>query len=146
MLDGFIIQNGLADDRVNFEDTPTSVGARWLHISNRPSDVSAPIIKNCIFKNNEANKGGGIYIAPKNNSTLTPRILNTKFEGNQGGAIWVEIGSFDSSFCHISLLNTKFSGHTQGAYKARANNRGTIKTTIINSEFTGNQLAISNGS
>ncbi|WP_374760241.1 choice-of-anchor Q domain-containing protein [Dyadobacter pollutisoli] len=112
ILDGFAIQDGRADGTGNsLISTPynTEVGKNtgaglWL------ADAS-PVINQCVFTNNKAASGGGMYIE---GSDAKPAVRNCVFSQNQaslsGGGVYNVGGDF-------SISNTIFTGNS-------ATNRG----------------------
>ncbi|NIO16688.1 MAG: hypothetical protein GTN70_06780 [Deltaproteobacteria bacterium] len=127
-LDGFTIQRGNANG-----SNPDDRGGGMLNIGSTPSlgGYVSPIVENCIFKENNASYGGGIYnywsLATIANSTLT---LNSAL---QGGGMYNGFNSNATiSECHF-LENSADDG---GGILIDSSN-----PTITNSVFTKNSAS-----
>ncbi|MBW1914155.1 MAG: right-handed parallel beta-helix repeat-containing protein [Deltaproteobacteria bacterium] len=107
----------------------------------------APTIKNCIFKNNEAGKGGAMYNMSsrqgrmggpggQNVSDPTPTLINCTFINNyargRGGAIGNDLGT-DPTFIGCTFLDNRCDGKGGAIY-----NDFRCSPTIINCVFAGN--------
>lgn len=123
LLQGFTIEGGNSSD---------SGGA----IVSYSSD---PFIKDCIFRNNRANKGGAI----NSRGDSTPFIVACSFIGNEadldGGAILNEDNSY------LSIFNCLFSGNKAGDEGGALYLRESSWIEIVNSTFNGNQAATFGG-
>ena len=122
-LDGFKIQNGLADEG--------AMGARGggVFIAN----CSGLVVANCTFLNNSSNySGGGIYIF----SSSAVKIENCLFAGNRSG-LGGAIDSYNSdivvSFCQFNNNLANLGGKEGGAIRAYLKS-----VQIISCIFTGN--------
>ncbi len=101
ILDGFIIEDGYANDEPGLNDR---VGGGMYNMRASPSII------NCTFRNNSALAGGAIF----NNSYASPVIMNCIFHSNSatlGGAI----GNTDNSspyieFCTVANNNAPSGG------------------------------------
>ncbi len=89
VLDGFTIRGGFGGEDAG-EDPEREGGGLYL------KNAGTPRIANCIFKDNTARKGGGMYV-----ETSTPTIRSCNFEGNLGGP---------------SIENVLFNGAGGGLY------------------------------
>lgn len=82
LLDGFTVTAGVA----NFEDfsfTSTfQLGGGMLLDTNDALPFSNPIIQNCIFIENSALRGGGLYINSSENHRAYPQIKHCEFRNN----------------------------------------------------------------
>ncbi|WP_418509689.1 FG-GAP-like repeat-containing protein [Corallibacter sp.] len=133
-LDGFIIENGYADD--DSDNTQVAIGRTGAGIYIRNAENIN--INNCIFKNNIAygngiDNGVGGAIINFGNSATTTTITNSLFFDNiataGGGAISAESGNLTTVNCTIAN-NT--ASHGGGIHTFAGN------VTATNSIFTNN--------
>lgn len=151
ILDGFTIQNGLADGSGTNEN-------RGGGIFN---DNASPTIQNCIVENNAGDQGGGMYNATSStiirdvdfiknssnfggavyNNDASTTFVNCQFMENsspQGGAIY-NTGTNPNSFTNCIIAGNLATQEGGGIY-----NIGT-PLTLINSTVTGNNATIEGG-
>ncbi len=123
VLDGFIIENGFANN------TLKGVGINLV--------MSSPQIKNCVFRNNSSYNTalGGSSIACQNNSN--PTILNCFFVNNLD-LIFSTI--FSKLNCQPKLINCVFAANN-GRFVLYANQSNVV---VTNCTFFNNQIGISN--
>lgn len=133
-LDGFIIENGYADD--DSDNSQVAIGRAGAGIYIRNAENIN--INNCIFKNNTAygngiNNGVGGAIINFGNSSTTTTISNSLFFDNiataGGGAISAESGSLATINCTIA---NNIASHGGGIHIFAGN------VTATNSIFTNN--------
>ncbi|GAB3702510.1 hypothetical protein GCM10027592_32000 [Spirosoma flavus] len=129
VLDGFIIRDGNAN---NFGVSFGLYGGGILNVAVNPDgsippQANSPTLRNCIFQNNSASYGGGIYNY-KSNSTLT----NCSFQNNSGtygGGIYNESSN-------VTLTNCSFQNNSATTGSGVMNANGT--TSVINCVLFGN--------
>lgn len=114
ILDGFIIQNGDAED-----------GGGILFMNGATATIS-----NCFIRNNKAtNKGGGLYLTSPGCGHESPVFMNVEISGNtasKGGAIFNKGSNF-------LALNTTIGGNAANEAAGLYNDGGIpdIRNTII---------------
>ncbi len=93
-LDGVTVTAGYADVTVNNVSTSDkSRSGGGIYILGEEDMETAPMIRNCLIKNNQAlANGGGVYcFSPHSGGRIRSRIYHNKFEANysyfRGGAI-----------------------------------------------------------
>ena len=82
VLDGFTITNGNANSR----SFPNSEGGGWYSIGSGSGNVSNPTIRNCIFENNLAYYGAGIYADATSDGVVNLSLVNCLFRNNLASA------------------------------------------------------------
>jgi len=120
LLDGFTVTDGNANGDNEFF---TDAGGGIYNAS------VSPTISNCLIKDNEAAKGGGVF----NRLNASPKLTNCVFYGNfatQGGAIY---NVFNGS---PIITNCTFSGNSASFARSIANWSSSFPT-ITNSIFWG---------
>jgi len=144
VVDGVIFDGGNANDG-NSIHTAHKKGGGWYNRSITSGTVSNPIIRNCIFRNNYADKfAGALYNHAQTDAEASPVIINCLFENNssdeRGGAI---TNDGDSS---PKIIKTTFLYNNSSEGGAIYNNGhgNVVKPVIINSVFTGNHAPDSN--
>ena len=107
----------------------------------------APTIRNCVFLNNRAGKGGAMYNMVRKsagrapgmalNAEPAPMIINCKFinnkSGGRGGAVSNDLGTHPT-FIGCTFINNTCDGGKGGAIYNDFN----CSPTIMNSVFYGN--------
>ena len=165
ILDGFTITGGNA----NGDNWPDQDGGgirnnKWTEFG---STHTAPVIRNCIFRNNNSLLVGG---AMYNHEGASPVIENCTFAGNtanKGGAIYNYLGApvisnctfvgnltttvggavvIDSSAVTISdsVLDSNSSGQAGGAVFIRGSETPLIKNTVFINNTSINAGAVAN--
>jgi len=165
ILDGFTITGGNA----NGDNWPDQDGGgirnnKWTEFG---STHTAPVIRNCIFRNNNSLLVGG---AMYNHEGASPVIENCTFAGNtanKGGAIYNYLGApvisnctfvgnltttvggavvIDSSAVTISdsVLDSNSSGQAGGAVFIRGTETPLIKSTLFKNNTSLNAGAVAN--
>ena len=120
VIDGFTIQKGKGTNQG--DGSGHSFRGGGIYIQN-----ASPAIKNCTFKNNTAEQGGGIYIDAYN-STSSPQIINCLFannstqdlsspanEGFLGGAILIA-GDIANDSVNAQITNCTFISNSSNEY------------------------------
>jgi len=122
ILDGFIIENGFANN------TLKGAGINLV--------MSSPQIKNCVFRNNSSYNTalGGSSIACQNNSN--PIIRNCFFVNNLD---FVYSTIFSKQNCRLTLINCVFAANN-GRFVLYANQSNVV---VTNCTFFNNQIGIS---
>lgn len=122
VLDGFIIENGFANNTIQ------GVGINLV--------MSSPQIKNCVFRNNKSYNTtlGGSSIACQNNSN--PVIRNCFFVNNLD---FIYGTVFSKLNCRPTLINCVFAGN-DGRFVLYANQSNVVLT---NCTFFNNQIGVS---
>jgi len=122
VLDGFIIENGFANN------TLQGVGLNLV--------MSSPQIKNCVFRNNSSYNSalGGSSIACQNNSN--PVIRNCFFVNNLD---FIFSTIFSKLNCQPTLINCVFAAN-DGRFVLYANQSNVV---VTNCTFFNNQIGIS---
>lgn len=134
-LDGFIIENGLADGTVS------SFGAGVL-IEN-----VSPVINDCVIRNNEVDptlggSGGGVYVT---GNLASPVITNTLIQNNfargYGG------GAHVGGDAHARFEGCEVTGNTGGSNLVGGGIgvRGFAYVEIVDSTFSGNTAYFGGG-
>lgn len=119
VLNGFTITEGIANGTY-----PHNEGGGLYNNGGRP------VVANCIFLNNSAGDGGGVY----NNSTTLPRYINCAFLGNwavNGG------GMYNYRSKEVEVTNSIFSGN-EAQYGGGLEDWESLATTITNCTFSHN--------
>lgn len=144
VIDGVTIEQGNADDGSSIHTAHKKGGGLYIR-SITSGTIANPIIKNCIFIDNFADKfAGAIYNHAQTGSEASPTIVNCYFEHNvsyeRGGAI---TNDGDSS---LKIINSTFYNNSSAEGGAIFNNghNNTVLPTIINSTFTDNSTPHSN--
>ncbi len=110
ILDGFIIEKGVANDADASGDSPRNGGGLYL-IGNDDISESHPTIRNCTFQNNFALfNGGGVYIKSESGGRCSFEFENCKISNNSssqgGGVAIINAGiEFNSSFKNCEFSN-----------------------------------------
>ncbi len=128
-IDGFYITGGNANDWISPQGHPHRSGGGWYN--EVKNSTSAPIIRNCIFRDNNAIDGGAIYNnAYKAHNSLI--IINSQFIGNvaisDGGAIYNDCRLGGKS--NLVINNTVFQMN-------QGNNGGCIFNYSFNGQGKG---------
>ena len=145
VLDGFIIENGAA----TIITTTGQRGGAWLNVVSGAGNSSSPVIRNCIFQNNQAiTEGGAIYNSASNGGIAEMSFLGCQFISNQttssfgfGGAIFNGITT--NGIANMELINCSFISNTSnigGAIRniSRDGGTGAVALTVTNSLFYQN--------
>lgn len=112
VLDGLVIANGNATSSTNTTINGLSIsnsigGGLCIYENGNGSKIA---IRNCLFKDNNAVTGGGIYISASGN----PYFYNTHFllnhASNDGGALII------GNTCEPTFVNCTFMGNTAAYY------------------------------
>ncbi len=142
VIDGFIIAYGNAN-RPQKHGNPQSSGGGWFNDATDGVE-SSPTILNCLFLENRAFYGAGIYNHAGNGLCRT-RIENCQFEGNiarlDGAGIYNN-GSY--GICNAVVIHSQFS-ENQASYGAGILNtaeHGENLTSIENCRFIQNKSLV----
>jgi len=127
-IQGFTIRNGLGEVVENTAGIRASYGGGMLILSESPT------ITDCIFRNNFADFGGGIY-CQSFISTSRPILQNCTFEDNHA---FMSGGGLKVNFCAASLSGCVFSGN-------RAEEGGGGVSWVQTSGSTSNCVFVQNG-
>lgn len=145
-IDGFTIQNGKGSNQGDASGHSYRGGG--MYIQN-----ASPTIKNCTFKNNTAEQGGGIYIDAYNGSS-SPQIINCLFannstqdfsspatEGFLGAAILIA-GDIANDSVNAQITNCTFISNSSNGYGGAVCvdnlNSSNISAVITACTFSGN--------
>jgi len=144
VIDGFTIEEGNANDGASIYTAHKKGGGYYVR-SIAAGTISNPIVQNCIFSNNYADKfAGAIYNHSQSNSEASPNIINCLFENNEsderGGAITND-GNSSPKIINSSFIN---NNSTEGGAIYNNGHNNVVKPEIINSSFTGNFTPDSN--
>ena len=144
VVDGVTIEWGCANDDASIY-TAHKKGGGWYNRSITSGTISNPIIENCTFRFNYANKfAGALYNQAQSDSEASPTIINCLFEENfsdeRGGAITNDGDSSPKIINSTFLNNNSVEG---GAIYNNGHNND-VMMVIINSVFTGNSAPDSN--
>ncbi|MEL6924744.1 MAG: hypothetical protein AAFO94_11925, partial [Bacteroidota bacterium] len=156
ILDGFVISSGNAASGSDAFSPKASGGGIFIDASN--ANVSAPTIRNCTVRNNEALFGGAMFINGAFDGTASPTIDNCNFKdnyaSNDGAAIYNS--GFNSGtpgrggnptirYCRFTGNDTNASGGAifNGAFGGQTNPYY-LNCTFDNNFATGNGGAIYN--
>lgn len=118
ILDGFTISNGNADS-----STVTQGGGMYIK-------AGSPTINDCIFKNNEAYIGGGLYV--ENSSSMT--LSRCTFTGNSTSSSGKGIYLYNTSPTLIDCVINE----TEGWYTSTAFYNSSSSPTLTRCIFKGN--------
>lgn len=142
---GMLVQHGSPTiSNCTFDGNSTNAapgegGGLWLGHSTAGTctGLSAPTVTDCVFQNNAAREGGGIW-----STESDPTISNCTFTNNSGGggAIWFVKSDFEISGTRFES-NTICHGSTCGSYGGAIytlDSGTTTNSKIINCEFIGN--------
>jgi hypothetical protein len=121
VLDGFIIQDGLADDPAS----PNDRGAGLLLVN------ASPTLRNLLVTHNKAHCGGGLY-----GSAAGYRIESSTFLRNQAG---YGAGIYQTGASAPSLVDVAFYGNTATVSGGAVYNIDSAAPDISNALFVGNQ-------
>jgi len=116
LLDGFIIEHGMANDDGGGFDNPDRAGGGWHNKASNGSE-SSPTITDCIFRNNYASGfGGGMANIADYGATCTSLISNCVFENNicdnDGGGLYN--GGKVNGNCKPQIIDCIFDSNTAG--------------------------------
>ena len=142
-LDGFTIQDGLADNSEAPGPVPAVYGGGLYVVGGSPKIV------NCRFINNHALMGGGGLCVDGTNSAGFPTwVVNCSFFGNStfayssssGGGGMLVTGEFAQTPVHVALMNCLFDGNFAGGLGGGlyANASALYPLSVVNCTFTGN--------
>ncbi|MFN8304363.1 MAG: choice-of-anchor Q domain-containing protein [Saprospiraceae bacterium] len=97
VLDGFIIEGAYGIDPNGSIDNPDFFGGGITFRTTLPNTLLNPIIRNCIFRKNTADKGGAASFYLNAGGYVSPRIENCLFVDNNaktdGGGLYVRGGT-----------------------------------------------------
>ncbi len=132
ILDGFTIQNGLAA-----AFSPHDHGAGMFN-----GNLSNPVIRNCTFKNNSAQYGGGAIYIGGNSSTYVNCLF---YENDAMGTPWSTGGAIYCNNSSPTFINcTIVNNHSinGGGFYVLSNSILTLNNCIVwgNTAGTGNQI------
>ncbi len=144
IVDGIIIEGGSANDGASIYTAHKKAGG-WYNRSITSGTVANPIIRNCIFRDNYADKfAGALYNHAQSDSEASPIIINCLFENNEsderGGAITND-GDSSPKIIKTTFLN---NNSTEGGAIYNNGHGNIVKPIIINTIFTGNFAPNSN--
>lgn len=94
---------------------------------------TAPTVTNCIFRENQASYGGGVYTINAN-----PRLISCEFNKNSaaaGGALYSLVDVID---CNSILEDCLFQGNTAVHNGGAIHNNGLVNSLFTNCVFTEN--------
>ncbi len=116
LLDGFIIEYGIANGGEGGFDNPDRAGGGWHNLASNGNE-SSPTINNCTFRNNYAfGFGGGLANIADYGGTCTSLITNCIFENNicdnDGGALYN--GGKVNGNCQPQIIDCIFNTNTAG--------------------------------
>ena len=116
LLDGCIIEDGLANGSEGGFDNLDRAGGGWHNLASNGNE-SSPTINNCIFRNNYAfGLGGGMVNIADYGATCTSVISNCIFENNicdnDGGALYN--GGKVNGNCQPLITDCIFDNNTTG--------------------------------
>ncbi len=146
IVDGFTFQNGNANsDKVEdlFYGRQKCGGALYIEASNGKN--GSPIIRNCVFKNNNAwFSGGAIYYNSRNDGVNALRIYDCIFFNNksqsQGGAIHIQdltqYPNIENKVEHCTFNNNY--AFSDGGALYITNNYSNFELKINKCNFTAN--------
>ena len=152
VLDGVVIAGGNANGRRPRGRRPGSIHISPRIVLSGPSDnvgggmlnyQCAPIVRNCIFRNNTAGKGGAVYnmVArdfgpPRRRPDPAPTFENCRFENNtshgRGGAVANDLRT------HPTFVRCQFIGNSTGGKGGAVYNDFGCSPTFTNCLFVGN--------
>ncbi|MCP9766353.1 hypothetical protein EGI22_00435 [Lacihabitans sp. LS3-19] len=146
LLNGLTIADGNADQT----DTENFFGAGLYNNGQGADTVSNPTLELCVFKNNKAYRGGGIYNNGKNEGQASPWISHCRFISNTAveGAGAYNNGSGNAksnvtfSDCVFENNFTSFNGAAIYNY---ANNSGQANASIDRCVFSDNESLFDGG-
>jgi hypothetical protein len=113
------------------QTTNNGGGAVFEYSANYNTNTGHHYYYNCIFNNNIAPKGGGVYTAGP-----TVRFYNCTFTNNSGSAIFHEKNGYDV------IISCTIAGNTNSSGDAAVNSNN---AAIYNNIIAGNVLATNNG-
>ena len=116
LLDGFIIEGGVANDGGGGFDHPDRAGGGWHNLANNANE-SSPTISNCTFRNNYASGfGGGLANIADYGATCVSVISNCIFKNNtctnDGGALYN--GGKVNGNCQPEIIDCVFDNNIAG--------------------------------
>jgi gliding motility-associated-like protein len=146
VLDGFIIEDGTA----NVITPEGQNGGAWYNVVDGTGKSSTPVVRNCIFQNNQSiTNGGAIYNVATNGGTAEISFFGCQFISNEvtsttngfGGAIFN--ANTTNGIANIELINCYFkenTGNIGGTIRSisRDGGTGSVRLNIINSIFYKN--------
>ena len=146
LMDGFIIQDGYADNNTVANGEKGNSGGGWFNKGNLAGGSSHPVIRNCTFRNNYAfGYGGGMFNEANFSGHCSPKLENCLFENNSskngGGGIYFNAILGGESYPELN--NCTFRGNTcENSGGAMFNNgqSGTCIPAIVNCQFFDNRI------
>ncbi|MCY7357853.1 MAG: hypothetical protein LH609_10365, partial [Rudanella sp.] len=113
ILDGFVITGGNADGAT----FPDNSGGGMYNSGSGGGQVCSPLIRNCLFQDNNARFGGAIHNNGFSSGNSSPTLTNCSFQANTassvGGAMYNDgrsSGSSSPSLTNCSFQNNRASG------------------------------------
>lgn len=143
IVDGFVISGGMSNGYGDNGDIK-SCGGAWFNQAE--SGESSPTIKNCIFIDNIAREGAGLYNFAAAKGQCRPQINNCRFINNtadfDGGAIY---NNGNNGECTPQIVKCHFEGNS-ASYGASILNKsidGIAKPLVVESVFMDNASLVS---
>lgn len=146
LLDGFIIEKGVADT----QDNPFGGG---ISFSSLGWSRCEPTIQNCRITSNSAIYGGGIACLPVGDGLVYPRFRNCDFENNEassfgGGAYFRSVGVENTAtplFDRCNFIDNNATSEGGGIYIGDVSGNMLISNTVFDRDsslFNGGGVSI----
>ncbi|MCP3930350.1 MAG: hypothetical protein GY705_14750 [Bacteroidetes bacterium] len=147
IIDGFVISDGYASG-VGTTGSRLRCGGGWYNDGSTSAKGSNPIIMNCIFENNFARDGAGMYNNGRGGET-NPTVFNCEFRNNSadldGGAIFNDGRRNGISNPVIGKCVFENNEANYGGAIFNYGGAGKSNPTISNCRFVGNEAYIRGG-
>ncbi|QKZ12531.1 beta strand repeat-containing protein [Spirosoma sp. KUDC1026] len=139
VLDGFVITSGNA----NGSSAPNDGGGGMLNNGNGAGNTCSPLIRNCLFQNNNAaNQGGALHNAGYTSGTSSPSLINCAFQNNnatnQGGAIYNDGSVGGTSNTRLTNCSFQANSASSGGAMSSVGYQGTSGPVLTNCVVWGN--------
>jgi predicted outer membrane repeat protein len=143
ILDGFTISDAYGTDKPRMHLVPADILKGDMVVGGGMRNfMTAPIVRNCIFKNNYSPKGGAVYNVHKA-GTEQAAFINVDFLDNtgemRGGAVSNDLGAMPR------FINCRFIGNKSLDKGGALYNDFAASPLIVNSLFTGNSAITAGG-
>jgi hypothetical protein len=140
-LDGFVITNGRADST----SAPYNTGGGVFNDAQGTGKAGNPTISNCVFYNNTARSGGGLYNNGSLNGEASATVINCVFSSDtalmDGGAVYNNGATGTSSGNYINCTFSNNYAMGTGGAVCNQGSGGTNQTTFQNCVIYNNASA-----
>jgi|GEM_PF-1991624 len=142
VLDGFVISDGNANFDLTGADS-RSLGGGMLNMGSGAGGLASPTVRNCLFTNNSALFGGGMFNHGQNSGNANPAVSHCIFYQNTATSGGGGIDNFGyNGNASPTVTNCIFAANTAtnraGGMYCWGGGGGNANPTILNCSFVGN--------